>query len=361
MLHGVIIAGGSGKRLWPKSRKTSPKYLLRLKDNKSLLQLTAARLRRIMPLDNILIITNREHVSIIRRELPAFPRRNIIGEPVSRNTAPAACLAAFIVRKKDPNGVLFIVPADHIIGDEKAIKEIFGLASLIVRIKQALVTIGITPTFASTGFGYVKMGRLYKSLTTDRKYDAYKAGGFTEKPRLKKARAFLKSKSYLWNSGIFIGRAEAFLEEFKRYQPSIYKVASKMEKGLGTKNQAGAINRFYKGFPSISIDYAIMEKTKLTYVVKADIFWQDIGSWGSLEKLLNKDKKGNIIIGDHIGIDVRDSIIAGEKNHLIAAIGLNNTVIMHTSDITLVCPKDRAEDVKGLVELLEKKGLNKYL
>lgn len=380
MLYGVIIAGGTGKRLWPKSRICFPKYLLRINGRKSLLQQTVDRARQLIPIDNILIITNREHLKIISREIPKLPKKNIIAEPVSRNTAPCVCVAASLVKKRDPDGVILVMPADHIIEDKESIKEIFSFAVLIARMKECLLTIGLKPGYPATGYGYIKTGKLYKRLLAPleikckhgrsykfltglaaKKLESYKIDRFIEKPPLKKARAFLKSRRYLWNSGIFIGRAQTFLDEFKRCKPAIYRIAEKIGKSIGTGKHSDIINRYYKEFPDISIDYAIMEKTKIAYVIKADISWQDIGSWQSLEGHLKKDSRGNIVMGDYLGMDLENSIIVGEKGHLIAALGLDNVVIVHTKDSTLVCAKDRAEHVKELVDLAQNRGLKRYL
>lgn len=361
MLYGVIIAGGTGKRLWPKSRRNLPKHLLKINGKKSLLHETIDRIKQLIPIDNILIITNKEQVRIVSTEIHKLPRKNIIAEPVSRNTAPCVCVAASLVKKKDPDGIILVVPADHIIEDKDRIKEIFSFAALIARMKECLLTIGIKPTYPATGYGYIKTAKLYKRLLADKRFECYKVDRFIEKPTLKRAKAFLKSKGYLWNSGIFIGRAQTFLEEFKRYKPGIYRIVERIEKGIGTRKQQDLINRHYKEFPDISIDYAIMEKTRIAYVIQSDISWLDIGSWQSLEGYLRKDARGNIAIGDYLGMDLNNSILVGRKGHLIAALGVDNIVVVQAGNSTLVCAKSRAEDVKRLVELAEKKGLKRYL
>ncbi|NQT95926.1 MAG: NTP transferase domain-containing protein [Candidatus Omnitrophica bacterium] len=361
MLYAVIIAGGAGKRLWPASRKGNPKFLLKLDGKASLLKSTVSRAKELVPANNIFIVANKEHVRPISKELPRFPRKNIIAEPVSRNTAPAICVAAALIDKKDPNGLLFVMPADHIIKGSTSVKEIFNLAALVAHLKGAIVTIGIKPKAPLTGYGYIKQGKLYKRLMAKTKYDVFKVDRFTEKPSLPKAKQFLKTKKYLWNNGIFIATAKTFLEEFKRCKPSLYKITQKIQKGLLTKKQRSYIDRYYKKFQNISMDYAIMEKTKKAYVIKSDIAWYDIGSWASLDNYLCADSKGNIIKADHIGVDTNHSVVMGKKGHLIATCGLDGLVIIQTKDATIVCSKDRAEDVKSLVELIEKKGLKRYL
>jgi len=361
MLYALIIAGGAGKRLWPKSRKDNPKFLLKLKTKRSLLQETVSRLRQLIPLSNIIIATNKDHLRLIRKELPKLPKQNIITEPISKNTAPAICLGASLVKKRNPNGVMFVLPADGVIEDKAALKEVLALAFLIAHIREAIVTIGIKPVFAATGYGYIKAGRLYKRLTTDKRWDCYKVDKFIEKPSPNKAKQFFKAKNCFWNSGMFIGRAQTFLDEFKKHKPSVYRVAERIEKALATRRQQSVIDRHYKKFPNISIDYAIMEKTKKAYVVKADIPWQDIGSWASIDDYLNRNAEGNVLIGSHLVFDTKNSVILGRKDHLVATVGLDNIAIIHTAEATLVCSKEKAEDVKKLVELMEKKGLKKYL
>jgi len=361
MRYAVIIAGGSGKRLWPKSRISFPKFLLKVDGKRSLLSNTVRRAKELVQAENIFIISNKDHLGPIRKDLPKFPKNNLIAEPVSRNTAPAISVAASLVNKKDPNAILYIMPADHIIQETSSLVEIFSLAGLIAHIKDAIVTIGIKPNQPATGYGYIKIGKLYKSLKADQKYDAFKVDKFTEKPSLPKAKQFLKTKKYLWNSGIFVAKASLFLDEFKRYSPSIFKNIKKIEKGLAIKKQQYYINKHYSAFKDISLDYALMEKTKKAYVVKAEIDWKDIGSWDSLSKYLRSDAVGNLVDGMHIGVDTKSSIVIGKKNHLIATLGLKDVVVVQTDDVTIVCAKDKAEDVKKLVELADKKGLVKYL
>jgi len=361
MLHGIIIAGGMGKRLWPKSKTSFPKYLLKVKGKKSLLEDTIDIFKRFVTRDNLIIITNAKHVKAIRKEIPGFPKQNIVAEPLSRNTGPAVSVAAALVRKRDPSGVMFVMPADHIIADKEYIRECLRSGALITSVKDCIVTLGIRPTFPATGYGYIKAGRPYKGLKTNKACDAYKVAKFVEKPVLKKAKEFIKTKRYFWNAGIFIGRPETFLGEIKRYQPRIIKITEKIEKGLCTKTQQSCIDRYYKEFPNISIDYAVMEKTPISYVIKADMEWHDVGSWKSLEAYARKDTNGNIIQGDYLGIDVANSIIVGEEGHLLACLGLDDAIVIHTKGATLVCAKERAQDVKALVDLAQKKRLGKYL
>jgi mannose-1-phosphate guanylyltransferase len=361
MLHAIIIAGGSGKRLWPKSRRDNPKFFLKIQGKKSLLEQAVDRARQIMPIGNIMIITGKRHVGAIRKKLPSFPKKNIIAEPVSRNTAPAVCLGAALIQKRDPNSVIYVMPADQIIENSNAMTEVFKLSAFISRIKDSIVTIGIAPGFASTAYGYIKTAKLYKSLTTGKRYDVFRVARFTEKPSVKQAVKFIATKKYLWNSGIFIAKTDTLLDEFKVYCPKVYKAAVKIAQAKGEKNLKSALVRYYKKFPDISIDYAVMEKTKKVLVVKADPGWSDIGSWNAFQEYLPIDKNKNAIGAKHIGIKTARSIVVGEDRHLIATIGVSDLVIVQTKHSTLICSKGCCEDVKKIAELAGRQGLERYL
>lgn len=361
MLHGIIMAGGMGKRLWPKSRKKFPKYLLKINSGKSLLEDTMDLLAGIIPKENICIITGAEHLLPIRVNIPACRKQRIITEPVSRNTAPSILLSAGLAASKDPEAVCVVMPADHLISDKNILREALSFALFIAGIDDSIVTIGIRPRFPSTGYGYIRCGKLYKSLEAEYKFKAYAVDEFIEKPLLIKAKSFLRSKSYLWNAGIFVAKAKVLINEFKVHQPKMYKNLRKMEKGFNSGSQQRIINKYYSTFENESFDYAIMERTERTYVVKTSFEWNDIGSWKSVEDYIKKDRNGNIVQGDVVVKDVEDSVFIGENGHLIAAVGLKDVVVVRTDDATLVCSKDRAQEVKELVGIIEKNGLEKYL
>jgi mannose-1-phosphate guanylyltransferase len=361
MLHAMIIAGGLGKRLWPRSRRQYPKSFLRVKGTKTLLEQAINRARMIMPVENIIIITNSYYVNLVHKTLPGFPKKNIIAEPLSRNTAPAICLGSALIKERDPDSVVYAMPADQVIEDGHAIAEVFKLSAMISRINDSIITVGIKPGFASAGYGYIKTAGLYKGPGAGRGYDVFKVEHFVEKPDIKKAKRFIKTKRYLWNSGIFIAKADVILGEFKTHSPQIYKTALKITGHKGAKGLKHALSYFYKDFPEISVDYAIMEKTDKAFVIKADPGWSDIGSWTTLQRYLSRDRFGNAVDAEHVGIDTGCSVIIGEKDHIIATAGIKDMVIVQTKDATLVCPKDNTEDVKRLVEIMKKKGLKRYI
>ena len=350
-LYAVIIAGGRGKRFWPESRVKMPKYLLRMPGQKNtLLQHAVSRLKGLVQNKNIIVVTNKLQYSSVRKQLPRINKKNIIPEPLMKNTAAAAGLAAAIINKKDPDGVMIVLPADQLIPDKyiRKFKVVLRNETDIAMLKDALVTIGIKPTFASTGFGYIKAGKKLKT-------NIFKADKFIEKPNLKKAKAFIKNRNYFWNSGIFIMKASVILKEIERYMPTL-------AKGLRSIKSRADLNRCYRKFPDISIDYGVMEKSKKVYVIKADLRWYDIGSWESLYEVIKPGPKGNIVIGPHLGADTKNSIIIGKKGHLIGTTGLKDVIVIHTDDATLVCRKDKSELVKDLVNKIEReKGFRKFL
>ncbi len=361
MFYGVVIAGGSGRRLWPKSRKSLPKFLLKVKSGKSLIEQSVDRLKQDIPVDNILVLTNRSHLGPVKRALSNFPRKNIIAEPVSRNTAPAISLAAALIRKKDPEAVLFIAPADQIIEGKKAFKDILRLSYEAARKEDEIVTIGVKPKYPATGYGYIKTGKPCKGFKRTGLCRLYKVDRFLEKPSPARAKALLRTGKYLWNSGIFIAKAEVLLGELRKYSPAVYRTISRIEASLSTKNRNAAIERYYKSFPDISIDYAVMEKSRKSMVISSDIRWDDIGSWNSIIRYLKRDNERNYLDARHLGISTKNSVIISENNHLIATLNVDNMIIVHTKDATLICKRDDAENVKRLVELAGSKGLTEYI
>jgi mannose-1-phosphate guanylyltransferase len=361
MLNAIIIAGGSGKRLWPMSVKQRPKFFLKVKGQKTLLEQAVDRAKAVMPVDNVLIITSSRNEALVRKIMPRFPVRNIISEPVSRNTAPAIGLGAAIIEKRDPGGILFVLPADQVIEDTNAIKKIFISCALAARARDCIVTIGITPNFAATGYGYIKQAGPAKGLSKNRGHKIFDVECFMEKPDAKKARAFVKSGRYLWNSGIFAGRARVFLNELKTHAPLICRLAVKIAESEGTARFETVLKNHYRFFQDISIDYAVMEKTEKALVIKAKPGWSDIGSWNAFKKYIGSDKDGNSISAEHIGLDTRDSIIIGKEGHFIATAGVKGLVVVQTEKATLICAKGKAEDVKLLVDIAVKKGLKRYV
>lgn len=352
-LFGVIMAGGKGTRFWPVSRETFPKQFLKLAGEKSLLQSTVERLGGMVPQENFLVVTTGS-----QSDLALWQTRDLLSEtctivePEGKNTAPAIALAAFKIRKRSKDGLMLVMPADHFISDPAAFQGAVKKAMPAAR-EGYLVTFGIRPSRPETGYGYIKAGPAIKKAVS-------KVEKFVEKPDAARAAGFLKDGSYYWNSGIFLFRAADILAEFKELMPSLYKALKKIDKFLDTDKEADALRDAYRGLPSESIDYGIMEHSKKVAVVKADFSWSDIGSWNALDDVMEKDAGGNVLSGNHITLDTRDSIIFG-SGRLVAAIGLRDTVVVDTADATLICPKGRVQEVKDLVERLKKEGKQEYL
>ena len=353
-LHAVVLAGGSGTRFWPLSRELYPKQLLKVTGNRTLIQETVHRVRSIVPAARTFVVTGAAHVDAIRMQMdgPSGVRKdNILTEPVARNTAAAIGWAAAAVRRMDPDGVMLVMPADHVIPD--AAKYLRAIA-LAVRAAQdgRLVTFGITPTRPETGYGYIKVqGR--RPLVSQGALKALAVSRFVEKPDLKTAKQYLRAGGYYWNSGIFVWRADAILREIEASLPRLARGLKRLEQALGTHEEARALERFYKGAESISIDHGVMQRSRHAAVIPAPFRWSDVGNWSSLNEVAKTDRAGNVLIGRIVDIGSRGSILYGE-NRLVATIGLKDMVVVDTADATLVCPRDRAQDVKQIVERLRK-------
>ena len=358
MLYAVIIAGGSGTRFWPQSRKKSPKQLLTIVGRRTMIEDTAGRFSGFIPASRIHVITNVAQASYTRKVLKKIPRRNIIAEPVGRDTAAAIGLGAVIISKNDPDALMVVLPADHIIRPRENFVNSIKAAAQIAKDEECLITFGIPPAGPSTGYGYIHGGR---KLATVRGLDAYSVKEFKEKPDRKTAERFVASGRYYWNSGIFLWRASVILKNIKKYLPGHFRALMKVKSALGTAAEKKVIERQYKNLKKISIDYAVLEKARDVRVLAVDYDWDDVGAWPSLENHLIQDKKGNTVIANFVGLNAKRSLIVGGKKHLLAAIDTEDLVIVHTPDATLVCPKKSAQKVKDLVNLLKEKGMDGYL
>lgn len=351
-LYSVIMAGGAGTRFWPASRKMSPKQILNLTGNDVLINETINRMEGVVPAENILVVTNVNQRGTLENVIDKrIDGSNILYEPVSRNTAPCIGYAAAVIagRNKDQDAIMCVFPADHYCKDEEAFKATFRKACLLAEKEDKLVTIGITPTFPCTGYGYIHFGDMHCSTPS------YIVKNFVEKPDLDIARQYVDSGRYLWNSGMFIWRVSTILKNFERFMPRLYDMLMELTDYVGTPEEKSALERIYPDMESISIDYGIMERSMDVLVIPGDFGWSDMGSWDALESVYEKDEKGNIFVGNHVASYTKNSILYGE-GHLIATIGLENMIVVHTEDATLVCPKENAQDVKHIVDVLNKMG-----
>ena len=355
-MYAVIMAGGSGTRFWPLSREKMPKQLLKIGSEDTLIQLTVDRVLPLISREHVFIVTNQGLADEIRSQLTArfggTWDRNLILEPVAKNTAPALGLAALQVNRIDPNGIMVVLAADHAIRNVGAFHACLRTAARAAEQDQ-LVTLGIKPNRPETGYGYIKAG-------------GGDAGGFfrverfVEKPDLKTAQGYCASGQYYWNSGMFVWKVRTFLQEIERHMPELYKGLEAVRASIGTGKEAEVVRDLFSRLPSVSIDYGIMEKTDRAAVVPADIGWSDVGSWTALEEVTDKDASGNIISGNVVDIDSRDSVVYADQR-LVATIGLRDTIVVDTPDATLVCSRDRAQDVKKVVDELKKRKAEEHV
>ena len=352
-LHAVIMAGGKGTRFWPVSREAFPKQFLKIFGDKTLLQSTVGRLEGEVRPENFTIITTLNQAELVRWQTKETLSADcILTEPKGRNTAPAIALAALRIMKADRGALLLVLPSDHYIKDVAAFRAAVH-AAIPAAEAGSLVTFGIVPVRPETGYGYIKCGKASGK-------GVFKVERFVEKPDTKKAREFLKEGSYLWNSGIFLFSARAVLAEIRKYMPGLYKAFAGMGKYFGTDGEQKALEEIYGRIEPDSIDYGVLEKSKKVCVVRSEFGWSDIGSWNALEEVMEKDRDGNVVLGNSVNMDSEGSVIFS-SGRLLATIGLKEMVVVDTPDATLICPKARVQEVKGLVERLKQTGKEEYL
>ena len=358
MIHGVIMAGGSGTRFWPRSRRKHPKQLLHFTGERSMLQETFQRLVGRIPSGNVHIITNCEQTDGVCRHLPELPSENILVEPASRNTAACIGLAAVRIEKADPDGVMVIVPSDSWVDPAENFLKVIDVACKTAAQGPEMVVIGIPPTYPATGYGYIQRGSLVSESDGVRVFDVR---AFKEKPDAKTAADFINSGNYYWNSGSFIWKVSTILDALREFMPNLYAALERIRESLGTPGEVQVVAREYEQAKSISIDYGVMEFARNVKVIEATYKWDDVGTWRSVENFAKPDANGNVVEARAEMIDTQNCTIAGDPDHLIATIGVNDLIIIQTPDATLVCHKDRSQDVKKIVDLLAEHGLDGFL
>lgn len=354
--YALIMAGGSGTRLWPRSRTSRPKQFLDLTGELTMLQEAQQRLLPLIPPSNVLIATNQAYTDLASQQLPEVPKENILGEPEGRGTAAAIGLAAVHLRKRDPDAVMVVLTADHLIQHKEVFRRVLAAAVEVAQ-EGWLTTIGIKPDYPETGYGYVERGELLSHVGG---FDVYRVARFVEKPGRALAEEFFANNRYSWNSGMFVWRVSRILEEMERHMPSLYSRLSRIEEAIGTSHAEETFKRVWPGIATEMIDYGVMEKADRVAVLPADIGWKDMGSWTAVYDVLPHDKEGNAIVGKHISHDTHGSLIYS-PNRLVATVGLEDMIVVDTGDALLICPRSRAQEVKQLVDQLKQSGMGDYL
>jgi len=360
-LYPVIMAGGTGTRFWPASRKNCPKQFLSIIGEKTMLEETLLRIKPLVPEEHIFIVGNKEHHFLLQKILKGF-RYIILEEPLGCNTAPAIGLAAVHLKNQGVvNKPMVVLPADHYVADGETFRKIISLGSELAEKEEAIVTIGIPPTRPEIGYGYLRRGNEKKTLAGVKVYEVKE---FVEKPNYTTALAYLNSGEYFWNGGIFIFTPEIILKEISRYLPKVYEGLKKIEESIGTKSYPEVLDAAYKNFPSISIDYGVMEKTdRCLLTIPGDFGWSDVGSWESVYELRKKerDNAGNLIQGKVISIDTRSSFIFCPNDKLVVSLGVQDLLIVDSKDALLVADLKRSQDLRKVVEELKTHKLNYLL
>jgi mannose-1-phosphate guanylyltransferase len=362
MDYAVIMAGGTGKRLWPLSRQKRPKQVLKLLDGQTLLGRCFERLCPIFDLRNIIVLTNAGYADIVRENLPDLPTGNVIAEPTVRDTAGAIGLAATILAKFDPTATMAVVTADQVLEPaevlQNALKDAFRFVD---RNPEALVTFGIKPTFPSTQLGYIKCTN--PQACPKCRNTVYKVEAFKEKPDEPTARKYIESEQYFWNSGMFVWKAQTILKNLMKFVPDMEEPLRRIAAAWDSPSQEATMEEWFAKLPKISIDYAVMEKANAVHAIRLDCRWLDLGSFAALADVIESDANNNLVVAGHSELlDCKDSIfITEDKGHLIAAIGLRNIVVAHAPDATLVCQAGQTERLKELLALIESHKREEFL
>lgn len=357
-MYAVILAGGSGTRLWPRSRRTRPKHLLDLAAPGSMLAETVSRLSPLIPPERVFIATERSHADDVRRLLPQIPSGNFIVEPARRGTASAAGLACLYVKQHDSRATVAVLPSDHIISQPEQFRRALRAADRLLEEHTYLFTLGVRPTSPETGYGYIHAG---EKIATIDGLSVLRVKEFVEKPDRKRAQRFVDEGRYYWNSGMFVWRVDELMELMQRFLPAHYEGLKRIEAALNSREATRTLESVYPQLPNETIDYGIMEKAENVAVIPVDFGWSDVGSWGALLEILKRRAADNVVITEqHIGVDTTSSLIYAPKK-LVATVGLKDMIIVDTGDALLVCPANRSQEVKKLVERLEAEGQEQYL
>ncbi len=359
MLHALIMAGGGGTRFWPRSRQSRPKQFLTMTGERTLLQQACDRIDAQVSLANTWIITAAMYQEETARQVPGVALERIIGEPCGRDTAACIGLGAALIARHDPVATMLVMPADHVIEPVQEFRRAVQVAEQMAEEHPtSLVTVGIAPTFPATGYGYIHRG---PEFVRRQGVGVYRVQGFREKPSADLAEKFLATGEYFWNSGIFVWKAATILAALAENQPSLHAAVERIAASWTGPERADVFGREYEPLQKLSIDFAVMEKSREGLMIRAPFHWDDVGSWLALERLQPQDADGNTVLARHCGINTRNCILAAEPETLLATVGVDNLIIIHEGDAILIADRRDEAGIKRLVELLKKKGMEKYL
>jgi len=356
-IYCLIMAGGSGTRFWPRSRTARPKQFLPIFGEDSLIQSTIKRFATFTETKNIYIVSSKLQSEVLEAQTPMLPRENLIYEPVGKNTLPCIGLAAMFAEKENRDGIMVVSPSDHLIKNDELFRDTVMAAVNIAEERNGIVTIGITPTYPATGYGYVKTS---EDITGEKIIRQFKVERFVEKPNEIKASEYLKQGGFYWNSGLFVFKISVFLDAVKVFAPELYADLRKIQAELGNPSFEQTLDTVYRAVQSISVDYGIMEHAKNIYLVEGNFDWNDLGSWESVYQCSEKDNAGNVSSGEAIFLESGNSYIHAEKG-IVAIVGLDNVVVVQEGNAVLVCRRDKAEDIKKIVDQLKAENKNQYL
>jgi mannose-1-phosphate guanylyltransferase len=361
MRIAVIMAGGAGERFWPVSRQSRPKQLLRFDANATMLEASVNRIKPLIALEHIYIVTNAKLKQTVLQEVPGLVADNILCEPEGRSTTPCLAFAAAVAAKRYGNPTMAVLTADHVIRDSATFQRNVQAALQFAEDQDALVTFGIPPRTPATGFGYIEAGNEIQSTPEGAIYQVKR---FREKPDLETAKKFLESGNFFWNSGMFSWKTEVFQQAVETLLPDVFAGIQEIAEAWDTSAANKVIARVFRNMPKISVDYGVMEKASNVFVVRAEFDWEDIGAWDALGKIHVADAMGNIVVGQCISVDSRGCVLYTSPDAdapLVVSLGANNLIVVATKDAVLVCSKEEAQRVKDIVALLRTKGLDKYL
>ncbi|MGD9855276.1 MAG: mannose-1-phosphate guanylyltransferase [Planctomycetaceae bacterium] len=357
MRHAVIMAGGSGTRFWPLSRREFPKQFLTLGGSRSLIQSTFDRCRPDIAPDRFWVVTNAVQAAVTRAQLPEIPAAQVLIEPCGRNTAPCIGLAAIYLLHQDPDAVMVIMPADHVIAPGEAFRKMMDRAVQLTQTDpQRLVLFGVKPTYPATGFGYIERG---ESLPGDS--DAASVASFREKPDGRTAEQYIASGRFFWNCGIFVWRAATILDLLARYEPAMHARLQSLADHIGREDWPRVLAEEFPRMPSISVDYSVLERADNICLLEAAFQWDDVGSWEALSRLHDADADGNTVIGAHCGVQTSGCIIRSNSEHLVTTLGVEDLIVVHTPDATLVAARRDENAIRELVKKLEETGHERLL